>query len=59
MEASFASYILHLDLAGAFRHAGLWKRANIRDFTPVEFVRRNGAPSRESGCGMTALTSPF
>ena len=22
MEASFASYILHLDLAGAFRHAG-------------------------------------
>jgi hypothetical protein len=45
MEASFASYILHLDLAGAFRHAGPWKKANMRDFMPVEFVRRNGAPS--------------
>ena len=26
MEASFASYVLHLDLACAFRHAGPWKR---------------------------------
>ena len=59
MEASFASYILHLDLACAFQHAGPWKRANMRDFTAVEFVRRNVAPCQESVCVMTTLTSPF